>query len=199
LRSNPLFNSGELCLKIGLYFDDWQSVNPLGTARKSHKISAFYWTLLKLPAQYRSALHTVQEALLAKYEDIRSFGMQAVLRPLMADIALLEHEGVFVEALGDSVRGSIAYISADNLAAHGIGGFMESFGPNVGYFCRISYAQSGDINDGTKHISSYELRMADNYNADANRKMPNCTGVKHASRCTPICNFFMWLLVCLLI
>jgi len=93
---NDLFQSHEISLNIGLYYDDWESVNPLGTSRK---ISASYWVLLNLPPAYRSALKVIQLGVLAKSQDVRLFGIVAVLQPLLNDISILER-GVFVESLG---------------------------------------------------------------------------------------------------
>jgi hypothetical protein len=34
---------------IGIYTDDFKLANPVGSHRKKHKITAFYWTLLNIP------------------------------------------------------------------------------------------------------------------------------------------------------
>jgi len=121
-QSNELFHEHEISLKIGLYHDDWESVNPLGTAHKMHKISAFYWVLLNLPPVHRSALKVIQLCVLAKSQDVRLFGLAAVLRPLLNDISVLESEGVF----GPNV--------------------------NKFKFCRFCDADSTDISDVSKNI-----------------------------------------------
>lgn len=53
---------------------------------------------------------------------------------------------------GETVFGTVAYVTSDNLAAHTLGGFNESFSPNVNKFCRFSYADYADISDVTKTI-----------------------------------------------
>lgn len=50
----------EARLLIGLYQDDFETVNPLGTSKKLHKLSPFYWVLVNLPPKYRSKLHMIQ-------------------------------------------------------------------------------------------------------------------------------------------
>jgi len=60
-------------------------------------------------------------------------------------LAFLENEGVYIEALGESTKGNVSCIVADNLSAHSLAGFGESFGPNVMYPCHFSTAKSSDI------------------------------------------------------
>lgn len=70
-----------------------------------------------------------------KVTDLNKYGYAAVLAPLLNDINILEQDGVFIERLGQNVRGTIFCVSADNLAAHGLGGFVESF--RAGHICRF--------------------------------------------------------------
>ena len=166
-KQNELFNEHEICLKIGLYFDDWESINPLGTARKKHKISAFYWVLLNLRPEHRSSLNLIQVCLLAKSEDVRYFGLDVILQPLLTEIKILETDGVYIESLGENILGTLAYVSADNLAAHQLGGFSESFGPHVTHFCRFCDAKYADISDTAKDVSSFTMRTKCMYNEQA--------------------------------
>lgn len=58
--------------------------------------------------------------------------------PLLKDISFLEDEGVFIEYLGRNVRGTVLCVFADNLEAHGLGGFTEPFRSR--YVCRFCLA-----------------------------------------------------------
>ena len=51
----------------------------------------------------------------------------------------------FVERLGIDVKGHLAYLSADNLGAHMIGGFNECFSRNVKHFCRFCLITSEEL------------------------------------------------------
>ena len=55
----------------------------------------------------------------------------------------LEHEGLNVEQMGENVRGTVLNVPADNLGAHGLAGFQESF--CVEKFCRFCLASLKDI------------------------------------------------------
>lgn len=132
---NELLSTGDVTLPLQLYIDDLEIANPLGTSRKIHKLCAVYWVLANIPPKYRSALHAIQLALVVKVTDLRRYGYAAVFAPLLRDIYTLEKDGVFIERVGQNVRGTIFCVSADNLAAHGLGGFVESF--KAGYVCRF--------------------------------------------------------------
>jgi hypothetical protein len=139
-QENELLSTEDLHLAIQLYIDDLEIANPLGTSRKVHKLCAVYWVLANVPPKYRSAMHTIQLAMLAKVTDLKKYGYAAVLAPLVRDIHTLEQDGVFIESVGQNVKGTIFCVSADNLAAHGLGGFLESF--RAGYVCRFCMATS---------------------------------------------------------
>ena len=93
-------------------------------------------------SRYKSALSSIYLALLCKAEHVRIYGYDCVLKPLIEDIKSLETVGVFVEKLGYKVKGTTLFIAADNLAAHSLGGFQESF--NVEKFCRFCLASRKD-------------------------------------------------------
>ncbi|KAL1252219.1 hypothetical protein QQF64_020015 [Cirrhinus molitorella] len=76
--------------------------------------------------------------MLAKVTDLHKHGYAAVLAPLLRDVHILEQDGVFIERVGRNVKGTIFCVSADNLAAHGLSGFVESF--KEGYVCRFCLA-----------------------------------------------------------
>ncbi|KAF3845425.1 hypothetical protein F7725_008588 [Dissostichus mawsoni] len=135
---NELLSTGDLILPLQLYIDDLEIANPLGTSRKIHKLCAVYWVLANVSPKYRSALHAIQLAILVKVTDLRKYGYAAVLAPLLHDVRILEEDGVFIERVGQNVKGTIFCVSADNLAAHGLSGFVESF--KAGYLCRFCMA-----------------------------------------------------------
>jgi len=58
-------------IHVTLYTDEWQTVNPLGTSRKCHKLNAFYWVFTNLDSECRSAVHVLQLACLARYSDVK--------------------------------------------------------------------------------------------------------------------------------
>lgn len=58
------------------------------------------------------------------------------------DLVSLEQYGVYVEQLGASVKGTVLFVAADNLAAHSLAGFPESF--TIKKICRVCMAHRSD-------------------------------------------------------
>lgn len=54
-----------------------------------------------------------------------------MLEPLLKDLKCFENGGIFVPSLGKVVKGTVFAVAADNLDAHSIGGFVESFYPHI--------------------------------------------------------------------
>lgn len=82
------------------------------------------------------------------------FGYDAFLYPLIKDIKSLERDGVFVEVLDKFVKGTVFCVCADNLGAHSLAGFFESF--NVDKFCRFCCIDQDQI--ATVEPRDFQLR-----------------------------------------
>lgn len=163
-QENELFSEQSLTLPLLLYIDDLEIANPLGTSRKIHKMCSIYWVFADLQPKYRSALHVIQLAALCKVPDIERCGYQRALKPLLNDLCTLEKDGVFIECLGESVRGTVSCVVSDNLAAHALAGFMQSF--RAGYICRFCYATSDQIQLNGVADCEFSLRTKDSHDRD---------------------------------
>ena len=64
--------------------------------------------------------------------------MQLYLRHCCVIFVLLNEDGVFIEKVGQNVKGTIFCVSADNQGAHGLSGIVESF--TAGYVYRFCMA-----------------------------------------------------------
>ncbi|CAC5388564.1 unnamed protein product [Mytilus coruscus] len=128
-KNHELFSSDHTALQIIFYFDEFTASNPIGHKVKNFKIGAFYMTLGNIPPKYRSQLYTIQLVALCMSSLLKTHGFKEVLQPLIYDLKLLETEGITItKSDGDhKFYGSLSVVLADNLGAHGIGGFLESF------------------------------------------------------------------------
>ncbi len=72
-------------------------------------------------------LSSVYLALLCKAVDIKRFGYDQVLAPLLKDIAVLECDGIYISSVGQNVKGSVFCVAADNLGAHSISAWWKIF------------------------------------------------------------------------
>lgn len=133
-KSNTFFQENASCLKLILYQDAFEVVNPLGSAKRKHKLLAVYFSLLNLPPHVRSNVDHMQLVLLCREKDFKEFGHPKVFSELLADLKLLEENGI---AMADEsvVKGTLYCIAGDNLGSHCNGGFTENFSSSE-YFCR---------------------------------------------------------------
>ena len=154
-KENKLL-SDKLSIALGLYIDDFEICNPLGTSKKKHKVCGIYWVILNLPIRLRSTLSSIYLAALCKTVHIKQYGYSKVLEPLIRDIEHLEVTGVFVKRLGSCIKGTVVYVSADNLGAHSLAGYQESF--NVEKFCRFCLASLKDIQQHDVRSGAFILR-----------------------------------------
>jgi len=140
--SHPLFGAEDVpVLQIILYYDEFCAVNPLGQRAKKFKIGGFYFVLGNIEPKHRSKLHTLQLAALCFSSAIKKFGFSDVLKTMINDLVVLAETGVTVSRPeGEfTFRGSLLIVVADNLAAHALGGFLESFSAvHPCRFCMIS-------------------------------------------------------------
>lgn len=152
-KENPLLSGQDQSISLALYIDEFECCNPLGTSRKKHKLCAVYWVIANLPVKYRSTLSNIYLAILCRSVDVKTFGYERILQPLLKDLQLLENQGIYISRLGTSVRGTVLYISSDNLGAHSLAGFQESF--NVDKFCRFCLASRRDIQSCSVQSKSF--------------------------------------------
>lgn len=155
-RENALFSCDEFTIALGLYIDDFEVANPLGTSKRKHKMCALYWVIANLHGKYRSTLNSVQLALLCNTETVKECGYERVLYPHLCDLATLEQYGFYIEHLGRSVKDTVLFVSADNLCAHSLAGFYESF--FVDKFCRFCMASRIDTQHQEVRFGAFQLQ-----------------------------------------
>ena len=163
-KSHPLFSSDSKTLQIQLYCDDFQASNPLGNRIRKYKITAFYFTLGNLPPKYRSKLHVIQLLILCKSHLLKSVeNRRQLLAPFITDMNSLSREGIKIVHNDQSItfRAAVSFVSCDNLGAHWIGGFQESF--SAFRFCRICMLTS-EKRGSTFNENQVTLRSVRGYN-----------------------------------
>ena len=187
-KIHRLFSINSSALRLHFYIDDLELCNPLGSAKKKHCITAVYFQIGNLERKHLSSLKSIHVACLARSLHVKKYGLHVVLQRLIADISLLENEGIEVNVDGRNLRlfGSLATLSADNLASHEIGGFRTCFSSGrICRFCMISYADICEFSSETQtnfpkirnsidhafHVSSVE----------SDEKLSSAYGVKYAS------------------
>lgn len=146
IQNHEFLAAHKNCLCFSIYTDDFEVVNPIGTHRKKHKITAFYWTLLNIPVEYRSRLGAIQLAALAKTADLKLFGSHALLDNICLGFNSLWNGHQFeIPRYGRQTHyGMLCFVLADTLAAQQLGGFKEGVG-NAQKPCRTCEIERNDM------------------------------------------------------
>lgn len=178
-KENSFLAGDEVRILLTLYIDDFKVCNPLGTSRRKHKLCGIYWTLSNLPPGSHSVLSSIYLALLSKSDDMKKYGYDQVLQPLLQDLKSLEEDGIFVSLLGRCVKGTVLVVLADNLGAHSIAGFNESF--MAGHICRFCTATQKEIQTQDVRSGSFIPRTKEPHEThvgSAQKDGSSCLGVK---------------------
>jgi len=146
-KKNALFNSQNMALRIHVYIDDFEVCNPIGSRRSIHKLTAVYYLVGNIQTKYWSQTKNIHLAILARSKLVKIYGLGKILAPLLADLKILESDGINVKFYNSDrmLKGTIATISADNLASHEVGGFRQCFAS--GKICRYCLAHYSKIPD----------------------------------------------------
>lgn len=111
----------------------------------------------------QSSLSAINLAVLIKRSDVKCFGYDKVLEPLIDDLATLERHGLFIEKLGKTVKVTVQCIVTDNLGAHSIAGFVEKFSGK--YVCRFCMAEKEEYQTQEVVSETFCLRTEEIYSA----------------------------------
>lgn len=116
-----------------------------------------------------------------------------MLQPLLFDLKSLEQNGVYLEKLGVSVKGTVLYVAADNLGAHSLAGFLESF--IVDKFCRFCLASKREVQQHEVSSSLFENRDKDSHDkhvkeVEENPELSRVYGIKSACPLTMNLEYF---------
>lgn len=163
-KENSFLSGEEFRLSLLLYCDDFEICNPLGTSRKKHKVTGVCWVLADIPALSRSTPSSIYLAILCKADDIQQFGYSQVLEPLLTDLKSFEEDGLFVPCLGKVIKGTLFSVIADNLGAHSLGGFVESFSGS--YVCRVCLGQRSQFQELEVRTVAFPCRTKQQHQLD---------------------------------
>lgn len=166
-------------IEIQIYFDEFETTNPIGSKTGIHKMGAFYFTLTNVPQYLNSNLNNIFLLALAYTADIKQYNVNSVLKPIIDDIKILEKDGIFIDVLSDKVYGTIFSLSHDNLGANLLHGMVESF--SATYFCRVCMMTKAETQTSTLENPNM-LRNNDLYKLHCNESVDGNTsyGIKRS-------------------
>ena len=105
-----------------------------------------------------------------------------MLEPLLTDLSTLERDGLFVPGLGKVLKGTVVCVVADNLGAHSVAGFVESFSGS--YACRFCLAERSEYQSREVRSLYFQQRTEEQHavhvqTALTSLKKSPCYGVKN--------------------
>ncbi|KAL2095583.1 hypothetical protein ACEWY4_007731 [Coilia grayii] len=81
-KQHLFFRENPQPLRLHLYEDEFEIVNPLGAKRNKYKICAFYYTVGNIGDKYRSKLSHIHLALMVRYIHLKECGLDEILTTL---------------------------------------------------------------------------------------------------------------------
>lgn len=128
-KNHSLFMNNPHGLQIIAYYDEVEVCNPLGSYSGKQKLGCFFFTLGNIRPAFRSSLNSIFLVAVAKSTTIKENGLDSILKPFINDLDTLSKDGIKITFDGKEEvwKGALMVFLADNLAAHELGGFKESF------------------------------------------------------------------------
>lgn len=161
-----------------VYYDDFETNNPLGSHNVIQKLGGIYVSLPCLPKKYSSLLSNILLFGLFHASDRLTFGNNVVFHNIIEQLNDLQENGIKVKYCEFDVvlKFKVVCLTGDNLGLNGILGFVENF--NAAHCCRICYA-----NKEERQTNFYEnaklLRTKNKYLEDLHLKEDVATkGIK---------------------
>ena len=71
-KSHPLFSKHENAIQIQIFFDDFETSNPLVSKRGIYKVGVMYFTLWNFSPKYNSSLSNIYLVALFHAQDIKT-------------------------------------------------------------------------------------------------------------------------------
>ncbi|CAN7999718.1 unnamed protein product [Ixodes hexagonus] len=135
-------NGDQDTIFILLYTDELEIVNPLGLAAGVHKLLVVYFSILNLHPKYRSQLSSMHLTAVVKYADVKTYGLQQILEPIISELCFLSESSFDVchDGVNHHVILTVAGVVGDNLYLHRVDGFSACIGK--GKVCRFCLASS---------------------------------------------------------
>lgn len=91
-KIHPFFMRHKHAIRIQLYYDELEIVNPLGSKTGFHKLGSFYYTIQNFPPHINSELSSIHVLLLCCDSDVKKYGFKKILTPFLQDLSKLESD-----------------------------------------------------------------------------------------------------------
>lgn len=119
-KSSTFFQSHLKPLMLQLYYDDFETCNPLKSKTGKYKIGALYISLKNLPGNLQSKLEHIHVAALFLVENLKKHNkdLNYVLEIIVNELNLIGLTGVYIEELEQNVHAGLVNVAGDNLGMY---------------------------------------------------------------------------------
>lgn len=143
------FSFNEIVFPLLLYFDDFETLNPLGSHAGCYKIGALYFTVPCVPPEFASRLENIFLTEIFYSKDRSEFGNKRVFEPIIKELEDLATKGINIQIQSKlyNIKFCLLTLCGDNLGLHSILGLNETFSST--YCCRFCIENKDSIKHKT--------------------------------------------------
>lgn len=127
------------------------------------KLGCVFFTINNIRPKFRSSLKAIFLLIVSKSSTVKTNGIDSILKPFLDDLKILCSTGVAIQFAGKEEvwKGALLAFLADNLAAHELGGFKESFS-FARRFCRSCLTDKAASQNHFRE-NEFEMRTPDSH------------------------------------
>lgn len=167
----------KIILPVHLYFDEFETRNPLGSHAGEEKLGGVYVSLACLPPSMSAKLKNIFVSTIFYAKHLNLFKTENLFKKTIEDLNFLSEKGleIFFDGSCKTVYFECVQVLGDNLGMNRICGFSSSF--MAKYFCRICSATSDQCHNMIEEDETL-LREKQSYQKDVVENKFEKTGIK---------------------
>ncbi|XP_044588804.1 uncharacterized protein LOC123267985 [Cotesia glomerata] len=164
------FDKNQIVLPLLIFFDDFETGNPLASHAGKNKIGAVYSTIATIPPNMSSRVENTFLSYLFYSDDRTTYGNKAIFKKFILSLKSLEENGINICINNQqlNIKFVLVAITGDNLGLHSILGFFESF--NATNFCRFCLINKADSQNQLS-INPELIRSIEEYDKHVKNKI----------------------------
>jgi hypothetical protein len=160
-KDGTLFEENHSDIEIFLFQDAFEVCVCVGSAKKKYKMLGVYYVFAHLDKYNRYLVDNIQLVLMCRNVHVRRFGIAKVFERLVAELSILEHNGILLNGVQRNVR--LSGTIGDNLGQHELGGLCENFSTNT-FPCRFCYTTMNNLKSDDHKVKA--LRTPQSHTKD---------------------------------
>lgn len=184
-KESNFFQLNKNHIQIQIFFDDVQLTSPLKT--KPHSMTAIYFIIRNLPAEYISKLDNMYLIALCDSIKFKKYGCNSIFERFVQEMKILETIGISINIKDDGgicekvvFKGTLVQVSFDNLGGNLAFGIIPHF--QADFCCRICMCAKKEYTKKTIELEN-KIRNKEHY-VEQIEKIRQSPGVKLEPKAT---------------